>query len=166
MIEQLAGNCEVFRHLFKDLSIRQARWKPEEDRWSQLEVINHLYDEEREDFRQRLKLVLKDPQTPWPPIDPEAWVVERGYNQRNLNESLLNFFAERIASLKWLNGLPAPDWQAAHDHPRMGLLSAEQILVNWVAHDLFHIRQATDLHFAWLTRSVAPLSLSYSGWEI
>lgn len=34
-----------------------------------------------------------------------------------------------------------------------------------LAHDLFHIRQINDLHFAFLTQLVAPVSLSYSGWE-
>ena len=47
----------------------------------------------------------------------------------------------------------------------MGPMSAELILANWLAHDLFHIRQATDLHFAYLTKAVTPVSLSYSGWE-
>ena len=32
----------------------QARWKPDADSWSILEVVCHLVDEEREDFRTRL----------------------------------------------------------------------------------------------------------------
>jgi hypothetical protein len=43
-------------------------------------------------------------------------------------------------------------------------MPAELILANWLAHDLFHIRQLNDLHFAWLKRSVAHVSLDYSGW--
>jgi hypothetical protein len=34
-----------------------------------------------------------------------------------------------------------------------------------LSHDLFHIRQINDLQFAFLTHLVAPVSLSYSGWE-
>ena len=76
-----------------------------------------------------------------------------------------NFFDERETSLLWLNELDSPDWQATHQHPKMGPMSAELILANWLAHDLFHIRQATDLHFAYLTKVVNPVSLDYSGWE-
>jgi len=47
----------------------------------------------------------------------------------------------------------------------MGPMSAELILANWLAHDLFHIRQVTDLHFAYLAELVKPVSLDYSGWE-
>ena len=165
IIENLRVNSEVFKHLFQTVSDEQARWKPGEDKWSMLEVINHLYDEEREDFRKRLELVLNNPEDPWPPIDPEGWVVQRNYNDRNLKQSLQNFFDEREKSLLWLDTLGRPDWQATHRHPQMGPMSAELILANWLAHDLFHIRQATDLHFAYLTKVVKPVSLDYSGWE-
>lgn len=165
IIVQLGVNGDIFKHLFKDLLDEQARWKPGADRWSMLEVINHLYDEEREDFRKRLKLVLSNPDEPWPAIDPEGWVNQRGYNQRELNASLENFFEERKHSLRWLHKLDSPDWQATHLHPKLGPMSAELLLANWVAHDLFHIRQTTHLYFAYLRRQVAPISLDYSGWE-
>jgi hypothetical protein len=165
IIAHLQLNRGVFELLFNYLSEEQARWRPAAERWSLLEVINHLYDEEREDFRQRLRLVLTDPDAPWPPIDPEGWVVQRGYNERDLSESLQNFLDERGASLVWLEALDSPDWHATHHHPNMGPLSAEQLLANWLAHDLFHIRQVSDLHFADLARRAAPLSLAYSGWE-
>ena len=165
IIAHLRVNGDLFKHLFQSVTEEQARWKPGEDRWSMLEVINHLYDEEREDFRKRLELVLNNPAEPWPPIDPEGWVVQRNYNGRNLKQSLDNFFEERAKSLLWLDKLDLPDWQATHHHPQMGPMSAELILANWLAHDLFHIRQATDLHFAYLTELVKPVALDYSGWE-
>ena len=99
----------------------------------------------------RLELVLSDPGRPWPPIDPEGWAD--------------NFFAEREASLRWLNNQSSPDWQATYHHPQMGPMSAELLLANWSAHDLFHIRQVADLHFAYLAKQAAPVSLNYSGWE-
>ena len=64
IVEHLRANCDVFKYLFKSVSDEQARWKPGKDRWSILEVINHLYDEEREDFRKRLELVLSDSSAP------------------------------------------------------------------------------------------------------
>ncbi len=163
--ENLRVNVDVFKHLFQTVSNEQTRWKPTKDRWSILEVINHLYDEEREDFRKRLELVLNNPQDPWPPIDPEGWVIQRDYNRRNLMQSIQNFLEEREQSLLWLNALNLPDWRATYRHPQMGPMSAELILANWLAHDLFHIRQVTDLHFAYLTKAVEPVSLDYSGWE-
>ncbi|WP_367392354.1 hypothetical protein [Lewinella sp. LCG006] len=43
----------------------------------------HLYNEEREDFRQRVKLILEDPTQPLPAIDAANWVLERAYLQHN-----------------------------------------------------------------------------------
>ncbi|MFZ0612218.1 MAG: hypothetical protein WAM73_08285 [Desulfobacterales bacterium] len=76
-----------------------------------------------------------------------------------------NFFRERLKSLEWLHELDSPDWRATHHHPKMGSMSAELLLANWLAHDQFHIRQVNDLNFAHLTQMVAPVSLKYSGWE-
>ena len=92
-------------------------------------------------------------------------MLQRSYNQKGVKESLHNFLGERANSLAWLHDLESPDWQATHQHPNMGPMSAELLLANWLAHDLFHIRQINALHFAYLTRLVAPLSLEYSGWE-
>lgn len=39
-----------------------------------------------------------------PPVTPQGWVVERQYNQPNLEESLGNFLAEREKALAWLHG--------------------------------------------------------------
>ncbi len=165
IITHLSLNVGVFKNLIQHISVEQARWKPDEDRWSMLEVICHLYDEEREDFRKRLNLTLNDPEAAWPPIDPEGWVVARGYNKKDLGQTLNNFFKEREKSLQWLNQLQSPAWESTHQHPQIGFMSAELILANWLAHDYFHIRQATELHFAYLTKAVSPISLNYSGWD-
>jgi len=101
-IERLSTNREVFQGLVKGTSLKQGRWKPTPDKWSILEVINHLYDEEREDFRQRLNLVLANPEQAWPRIDPQDWVTSRGYNERDLESSISNFLTERQKSLFWL----------------------------------------------------------------
>src|SRR6185369_6640354 len=94
-IQRFSNNRGVFESLLRDVGLEQARWKPTADKWSMLEVVNHLYDEEREDFRQRLQLTLKNPEQAWPAINPRGWVVERSYNERELGKSLQDFLAER-----------------------------------------------------------------------
>ena len=64
----LARNAETIHRMVNGVSDEQARWKPTPEDWSILEVINHLYDEEREDFRTRIDYTLhrpgEDPRTP------------------------------------------------------------------------------------------------------
>lgn len=141
----------------------QARWKPDAANWSILEVVNHLLDEEREDFRQRIDYTLHRPSEVWPPIDPSGWVTARRYNERDLAESLAAFLAERERSLVWLRGLPAPDWETTAIAPWGDPFPAGKLLAAWVAHDLLHLRQLVELHYAWTTAGLAPYTCEYAG---
>lgn len=160
IIQQLAQQGEAIRSLVLDLSAEQARWRPHPNAWSILEVINHLYDEEREDFRTHLDAILYG--NTWTFIDPQSWVTERGYNQGDLGETLKNFLAEREKSLAWLRELNAPDWETSFQAP-FGPLRAGDLLVSWAAHDLLHLRQLVELHYAYTTSKVEPYSVKYAG---
>jgi hypothetical protein len=159
---RLTHNAGAIERLAQDVSAEQARWKPAPDRWSVLEVVNHLYDEEREDFRARLDILLHRPEQPFAPIDPPRWANERKYNERDLGESLEKFLREREASLTWLKGLNTPNWEHAIAHPS-GRISAGDMLASWVAHDLLHVRQLAKLHWLYLSRQVEPYKTAYAG---
>jgi len=159
---RLTNNAESIRSMIEGISDEQANWKPDPDSWSILEVINHLYDEEKEDFRVRLDIILHKPDQPWPPIDPAGWVVERQYNQRQLQESLDNYLRERQASIRWLSGLTSPDWEATYAAP-FGKIKAGDMFSAWVAHDLLHMRQLVELHWAYTMNRSKPYRLDYAG---
>lgn len=161
-IDRLSKNCVIFEGLVRNVTPEQATWKPAPDTWSILEVINHLYDEEREDFRARLNLTLFDPQKDWPPIDPPGWVTARGYDQRELETSLNNFLVERQTSLSWLRELEAPNWENRHLLPN-GSRSAGDLLASWLAHDFLHIRQLARLHWKHIGSIAAPHQTEYAG---
>lgn len=163
MRTRLRSSASAIVDLVEHTSPDQARWKPTPDRWSVLEVVCHLADEEVEDFRTRLGLVLSDPAKPWPPIDPPRAVIERAYNDRDLGDSLARFREERQSSLEWLSRLPDPDWTVTHHHPSMGAMTAGVIAASWVAHDLLHVKQLTKLHYDWVAREAAPHSIEYAG---
>ena len=159
---QLANHAGTIRSLTLDISAEQSRWKPRPDAWSILEVVNHLYDEEREDFRVRLDTILHHPGQPFPPINPAGWVTERSYNQRDLAQSVQDFLNERQKSLAWLKGLGTPAWQASVTAP-FGQLSAGDMFAAWVAHDLLHLRQLVELHWAVTLQAAQPYRVNYAG---
>ena len=158
----LVQNSERIQSLVQGVPAEQAQWKPDSDSWSILEVINHLLDEEREDFRVRLDLILHEPNRTMPPIDPEGWVVDRKYNDRNLQESLDDFMSERRASLEWLEKLGEPEWDAPYMMP-FGSIQAGDMFASWVAHDLLHMRQLVELHRAYMLELVTPYDVTYAG---
>jgi hypothetical protein len=162
LIAQMADNAQRIRALAEGVSDEQTRWKPDPDSWSLLEVVNHLLDEEREDFRVMLDLALYRPDQPRPRIDPGVWVTERGYNERDLAESLQGFLAAREESLVWLQGLSSPDWETVYEAP-FGPIRAGDVFASWVAHDLLHIRQLVELHWAHTTHRLRPYKVDYAG---
>jgi len=161
-LTRLSSSAETIASLARTVSDVQARWKPSPEEWSVLEVICHLYDEEREDFRMRVDFTLHKPDADWPPINPVGWVTERGYNRRDPAASLEAFLSERRKSLEWLRSLQNPNWESTHTHPR-GSMRAGDVLAAWVAHDHLHIRQLNQLHWQYLSQDVAPVSLEYAG---
>jgi hypothetical protein len=163
VISQLEAGATTIAALTRAVSPEQASWRPSPDAWSIVEVINHLYDEEREDFRLRVRLPLLEPDQPIPAIDPQAWVTDREYNSRDLSESLANFLDERRSSIQWLRQLGDERWDTHLNHPHLSDLSAGDILYSWAAHDLLHIRQLNELHYAYLAREAAGYIIGYAG---
>ncbi|MBF9018928.1 MULTISPECIES: DinB family protein [unclassified Oceanispirochaeta] len=65
-IVQLENNKFIFENLILGIFREQANWKPDEERWSIIEILNHLIDIEIEDFRYNLNLILFSPEKEWP----------------------------------------------------------------------------------------------------
>ena len=157
ILRRLESNVPVFQGLLRDVVEPQTTWKPSPEKWSLIEVINHLADEEIEDFGTRLRLLLEDPLQEWPPIDPNRAVVERQYAAKHLKESLDRFVHARRTSVAWLKGLEQPDWQLGSQ------LRAGELFASWLAHDLIHIRQINRLHYEFLTSCATSFSVAYAG---
>ena len=61
IILQLAVNRDVFKPLLSGKTDGEYLWRPEPGKWTLLEIVCHLLDEEREDFRARVKHTLEHP---------------------------------------------------------------------------------------------------------
>ena len=163
-VAALEANAASIAALARAMPPERVRWRPAPAAWSALEVVNHLADEEREDFRTRLDTVLHRPGETPPPIDPEGWVLARGYNGRDPDESLARFLDERRQSLAWLRALAAPDWSRTWTHPSGDFsIRAGDLLVAWAAHDLLHLRQLVELQYACRAQDAAPYDVAYAG---
>lgn len=162
-IDAMTRNRDRLHALVRDLPEDQLRWKPTPKTWSILEVMGHLLDEERRDFRVRLEHLLFKPGVDWPPIDPEGWVTEHKYNEQDSEAVWRAFSEEREKSLAWLRGLKDPDWEVFWEHPRAGKLRAGDIMASWLAHDYLHMRQIVHLLFLRAEAMGAGYSTAYAG---
>jgi hypothetical protein len=162
LYQELAHGVEMIRALTRGITPAEARLKPSPESWSILEVMCHLNDIEREDFRWHLDSILHRPAEEWTPIDPASWVTTRGYNERNLAETLDSFLAERDKSLAWLMSLSTPNWEAEHSD-QFGSIKAGEMLASWVAHDNLHIRQLVELRRIRIVSLAEPFDVGYAG---
>ncbi|MEM7530818.1 MAG: DinB family protein [Chloroflexota bacterium] len=162
VLTQLASNAERISQLVNHVPESAHHWKPSPTEWSIVEVVNHLTDEERDDFRLRIDMVLHQPGVPLPPIDPEGWVVARAYNERALKPSLDKFLRERAYSIDWLRQRQNPAWDNVSEQP-WGIITAGDFLASWLAHDFLHIRQLTEIHYQYTMMTMHPYQVMYAG---
>ncbi len=159
----LEANARAIAALAGAMPTAGVRWRPTPDDWSVLEVVNHLADEENEDFRALLDGALHRPESAVLPIEPKRWVTDRAYNAQDFAASLARFLAARAASLVWLHGLDAPDWSHVLTLPHGQRASAGDLLAAWAAHDLLHARQLVEIQYAYRVAHAAPYSVAYAG---
>ena len=162
LYQELENSTEMIRALLAGISQKEAQVKPDAESWSILEVVCHLYDEEREDFREHVDFILHRQNEEWHQIDPQSWVPERKYNQQSLTEMQEKFFGERWKSLEWLKGLSAANWDMVYTS-QYGSTTAAEMFACWVAHDNLHVRQLTELRRNWIERLTQPYNLEYAG---
>jgi hypothetical protein len=160
--QELRYSTEMIRALLAGVQAEAARFKPRAESWSILEVVCHLYDEEREDFREHLDFILHRQHEKWHSIDTEGWATQRKYNEQDFAEMQAKFFVEREKSFVWLNGLLNPDWDKTYT-TEYRTISAGEMFACWVAHDNLHIRQLVKLRRMRLENITKPYNLEYAG---
>ncbi|MGE5250697.1 MAG: DinB family protein [Bacteroidota bacterium] len=162
LYQELKDSSAMIRALLAGIGPQDAMEKPHSQSWSVLEVVCHLYDEEREDFREHLNFILNRRDETWHTIDPDGWVTERRYNQQDFVNMREKFFAERARSLEWLDALRGRDWDVSFT-TEFRVMSAGDMLSSWVAHDNLHIRQLVELRRSRIERITQPYAIAYAG---
>ena len=81
---------------------------------------------------------------------------------KSLETKIAEFVTEREKSVAWLRGLNNPKWDNAFQHPKVGPVTAQLILENWLAHDILHTRQILGLTYGYL-KANAKSPLDYAG---
>jgi hypothetical protein len=162
LYRELQNTTEMIRALLSGITQEESQRKPSPESWSILEVVCHLFDLEREDFREHLDFILHRQSQEYHAIDPQAWIKERHYNEQDFKAMQEKFFAERQKSLEWLKGISGSDWDTTYTS-EYGSVSAGEMFSCWVAHDNLHLRQFVELRRARIENITSPYPLGYAG---
>ena len=162
LYRELQNSTEMIRALLAGVTQEESQIKPSPESWSILEVVCHLYDEEREDFRGHTDFILHRQNEEWHGIDPQAWVTERKYHERDFMEMREKFFSEREKSFDWLEELRNANWETTYTS-QYGTTSAGEMFACWVAHDNLHVRQLVELRRMRIENITKPYNIEYAG---
>jgi len=162
LYQELQNSTEMIRACLLGLTQEEAKIRPNPESWSILEVVCHLHDIEREDFREHLDFLLHRQNEEYHLIDPQGWITERKYNEQSFVEMQEKFFSERKKSLEWLEGLSDSDWDITYTS-QYGSVSAGEMFSCWVAHDNLHLRQFLELRRARIENITRPYPIEYAG---
>ncbi len=138
------------------------RGREEPGRWSPIEILRHVLDEEIFDFRPRARYLVEGGDAP-AAIDPPTWVIERDYQSADKDETLAQFAAERAASCAWLATLSPDDLQRERQITEKTKLRAGDVIAAWHIHDWLHLRQLSTAIVALTARSLTPWKVGYAG---
>ena len=128
------------------MSDELASWHPAEGEWCVKEVLAHLTLSEGHGFAGRIVHILSA---------DEPAVTATGRPEPACGESLENMLAafrtQRTRSVELVAGLQPWDIERAGIHERVGRLTVNDLLHEWVHHDRTHLRQilATVQAYVW-----------------
>ena len=149
-------------HLFQGSPGDVLRQRECEGRWSPLEILAHLRDEEMLDFRPRAMAMLEG-RVELDPIDPAGWVTERRYNEMDPGAVYLDLARERADSCRWLETVSVADLGKGVDHPRLGPMRAGDFIAAWRVHDLLHLRGFAQAMAVIMARRLEGWKVDYAG---
>jgi hypothetical protein len=162
VISEFTNNGRVFADLLTLTNSSEILYRPAPGKWNLLEIACHLLDEERFDFRARMKHVMDNPDEEMEPIDPQGWVISHSYSDKDFAAVHKDFLVERENSVQWLVSLTNEDLEKKLEHKIFGTVTVRHFMLNWLAHDYLHIRQIVALKYSFLKNNTGA-DLRYAG---
>jgi hypothetical protein len=116
--------------------VKVASWHPAEGEWCAKEVLAHLTLCERQGFAGRIREIVAADNPSLRATGP----ADRACGN-DLAAMLAAFAAQRVASVELVRSLNPADLERAGIHERVGRLTVDDLIHEWVHHDRAHLKQ-------------------------
>lgn len=116
-------------------------WHPAPGEWCAKDVLGHLIEAEKRGFAGRIRIMLAERAPRLQPWDPDEVAAARRDCVRDAGELLGELAQLRADSMRLVEGLGDADLARGAEHPKVGHLTVDDILNEWVHHDRNHVRQ-------------------------
>lgn len=147
----------TFDALFRALPEEWTLATEGDNSWSPRAVVAHLAHCEEHDWMRRVRSILDHGELKkFEPIDREGGRAR--LMAMTMREVLDEFHVLRSRNLKDLQALhlSASDMAKTGVHPTFGLVTLEQLLATWAAHDMTHLHQVSRILARQYNEAVGP----------
>src|SRR5579871_3158142 len=116
-------------------------WHPAPGEWCAKECVGHIVEAERRGFNGRIRTILAESEPQFPGWDQQAVERERNDCVRSVDELLAEFTAIRDDSIQLVGSLTPADLERGGTHDKVGWVTVQNLLHEWMHHDRNHFRQ-------------------------
>ncbi len=151
----LAGvehGAEIYKVLLEGYGDDHPIWdfRPDPERFTLREVLAHLTDWEPI-FLSRMERMIAEEEPVLQDMDEGQMAIDRDYASQSPQANLARFQEARKPVFAFLKALPEAALERGATRPPVGRITLEDMGCLILAHDSYHLAQATD----WLTRFAA-----------
>lgn len=126
--------------LILDVPLHDLRRKPAPGKWSVLEIIAHLADDEIA-TGWRYRQMIEHCGCSLESFDQDLWAQLGRYERWSPGDALTLFRLLRGANLELLNGLRSEQWESFGVHRERGKITVRDLARHMAGHDINHILQ-------------------------
>jgi hypothetical protein len=137
----LRATPELLRTLLTATPVAATTWDPAPGEWSINAVIGHLIEAERRGFAGRIQHILTEAHHRCQSWEPAEVAQSRRDHAKPVQTLLAEFTQLRTASLAMVATLEPTHLTRWGEHPQVGQLTVNDLLHEWVYHDLNHLKQ-------------------------
>jgi uncharacterized damage-inducible protein DinB len=130
--------------LIDGLSAEQLALRPAPGKWSIVEILAHLAEDELTSSWRYRQMIELDGVT-LQGFDQDLWAQLGAYESWKAHEALSLFRLLREANLRMLSTLSPEQWERSGNHIERGNITVRELARHMAAHDINHIRQIERL---------------------
>jgi uncharacterized damage-inducible protein DinB len=130
----------ALKDLVEDVPEEMLTKRPQPDKWSIRELVNHVVDAEL-NFTVRMMRIIAEKNPVLNAYDQDQWAKNLYYNERDLKESLLLFGLLHSTMNGILGRLPQSAWTRTGKHEEKGNMKLRDILKYSNDHCKHHLAQ-------------------------
>lgn len=131
---------EVIALLIKGVPDDQLKQRPAPQKWSIVEIVAHLAEDELV-TSWRYRQMVETPGCTLAGFDQNVWQQLGKYGSWSMGEALEMFRLLRNANLRLLQSLSPEQWQAYGIHAERGRITVHELASHMAGHDLNHVEQ-------------------------